>query len=668
MIALLPSTPIQPALPLLDGKAWWGALCVMGLASLLGAVLPPWRGRVGWLTRTAAGLPIVALAALAAGQVDGLLFHPLIWSIGGVAGLVLAVARVYHHIRTARQHEYDIFEAAGWLGVIAWLAVMLGPALSPPVSYDVLEYHQGIIPHVFEQGRFEPIPNVVYTRQPIATEALYTLAAVVETTAWGRAPGLLHWMMIVLGAAIFLRLLGILGIPKPWRPWLALVLLTQPIISRLQLDRMTDWTGVLLLGAGLLALRPKGLGAAALAGLIAGGAVTAKWTHAGTVALPLAVMCVALSPGRTRPARLAVFAGSALLIWLPWGAWLWHVARNPFSPFLAEIFPTMWWPAARMHFLMDTHGALSIIQAEYWTNLVARLGWGLAGMPWIAIALIVAAGAAGARWTRRGAPVNYACWLALGIFGSVLLWGGLRHAADRFLAPAIFGALVIVAVMLERALRRAPPPAGPALLALVVLFTAATTPQIPAAFRLAGPIVLGRITPAEYMKLSLGATADLFDAANGLPANARIIAIGEARRYPFRRPVALASVFDRSPADQIVRVDQILRTPKTAEDIRRDLVAFGYTHILVNEFEQARILAMHTPPELMGNAELAAMIQANDQAGMVERFAGATEFATEPPSDAELRAWRDFLGRMRERAIWKAGTRPAMYLAKLGDQ
>lgn len=668
--------------PLFDWNAWWAGLCVIGLGSLAGAALPPWgRGRarpIGWAARTAAGLVAIAAIVLGAGQVQGFLFHRWFWSVGGAAGWAVAFVRAWQCVRSMRRPsifglEKSIF-AIGWLAVACWIAVMLGPAFSPPVNYDVLEYHQGIIPHVFERGRFEPIPGIVYTRQPIATEALYTLAAAIEGDAWGFAPGILHWSMIVLGTAVIARLLKRVAMPASSRPWIVLALLTQPIVYRLQLDRLTDWTGVMLLAAGLVALRSRGgLGAAALAGMIAGGALGVKWTNAGTVALPLALMIVvhrgSWSVNRERVARVLVFSLAAVLIWLPWGAWSWHYARNPFSPFMARWFPTDFWPPARLDFLVQTHGPLAPFQWDYWTNLVSRLGRGLSGASWIAVALFFAAGAALLKWfrangkNRNGGRIAFASWLALGLLGSALMWGALRHAADRFLAPSILLAILIAAI-LARALVTAPSRRATAFLfAIVVVLGVRVTPdhkdRVSALVRYTGMRLSGSVTADEYSQIILGDTAPLFEAANALPEGSRLIAINEARRYPFRRPIALASVFDRSPAEPAVR------GATDADTIRKRLIAAGYTHILVNENEQARILAMHTPPGLIGNRELQAMIERNDQAAMVERFAGATEFSVEPLNATELRAWKEFLNLMRARATWKSGARPAMYISKL---
>jgi hypothetical protein len=140
--------------PLMDAHAWWAGLCVVGMGSLAGAALPPWRcARFGWAARTAAGLVIVAAVALGAGQFGGLLFHPWAWSALGIAGWAMAFYRMSRRILKIRGPlvfgPHELAALIGWLAVAVWLAIDLGPAVSPPVSYDVLEYHQGIIPQVF---------------------------------------------------------------------------------------------------------------------------------------------------------------------------------------------------------------------------------------------------------------------------------------------------------------------------------------------------------------------------------------------------------------------------------------------------------------------------------------------------------------------------------------
>jgi hypothetical protein len=176
-----------------------------------------------------------------------------------------------------------------------------------------------------------------------------------------------------------------------------------------------------------------------------------------------------------------------------------------------------------------------------------------------------------------------------------------------------------------------------------------------------GAAALGLRTPEQYWEGTLGATAELFAAANRLPPPSRLIAVNEARRYPFRWPVALASVFDRSP------IRPAVAGAADAETIRRRLVQAGYTHLLVNEFEQDRILRMHPPPRLWLDAEFTRLREAGDPLELARRYGGMTEFATDPLSPAEREIYLRFLGQMRRRAIWRWGLVPAMWIAPLGE-
>jgi hypothetical protein len=79
---------------------------------------------------------------------------------------------------------------------------------------------------------------------------------------------------------------------------------------------------------------------------------------------------------------------------------------------------------------------------------------------------------------------------------------------------------------------------------------------------------------------------------------------------------------------------------------------------LVNEFEQARILAMHTPPALMRDPELQAFADADDLETLATRYWGYAEFAVDPLTGPARVVYGHFLGAMRARAIWIEGWGP----------
>ena len=151
---------------------------------------------------------------------------------------------------------------------------------------------------------------------------------------------------------------------------------------------------------------------------------------------------------------------------------------------------------------------------------------------------------------------------------------------------------------------------------------------------------------------------------NALPEGSRLLAINEARRAPIRHPVALASVFDRQP------VRPFLRGAADGAAVERALAQAGFTHVLVNEFEQVRLLRMHTPPALLGAVRFQALLAMAPPAGvdavLAGEFAGYTEFAADPLSDAERAAYLDFLRRLRGRAVWQTSSvSPAAWIAQL---
>ncbi|MCL5269331.1 MAG: hypothetical protein M1457_01965, partial [bacterium] len=744
------ATPFAPGggAPLLAGGAWWGALAVVGVALALGWLIIPARSQWGrgvggfvdlWLGRAAAGLAVTALAVLGLGQARGLLFR-FPWWLPALAGWGALAASAARALRNGRQgdggrgkidydcdyeHEHDygndndneksisrppafgfrptalVLRLLGWAAAGFVLLLLLLPAVCPPLNYDVLEYHLGIVPHIFAARRVEPIPHVFYTAQPIATEMLYTLAAAVEGTPWGQAPGMLQWFLVALGVLLLARLLVRLRAPRPWRPWLIVLLLVHPIAVRLELDRLTDWTGLVMLAAGLnvwlAAWEAGGNGARAggasaipwraglLMGLLAGGAVGAKWTHAGTVALPLLLCAFGLGlrriggggvRARLRGGMLAAAACglAAAVAWLPWGVWLWHVRRNPFAPFLADYFPNPQWGPPQLAFLIQAHGPLAFGSGAYWANLGRRLTIGFPGTPLIEAALLVAGGvwlAVAIRWLIRGNPaISHAPgrvtplrgrldddlallgWLGGGILAAVLLWGRLRFAADRFLAPMLVAALVTTALGLKWLIFRWVPSRRVAYRSAAVLgvATLAALLAMPGLLDLTAlvravryaPRAFGRVSVRDFWSENLGLTVRLFEAADALPAGSRILAVSEARRYPFSRPVDPASVFDASPILPYLRA--VVPAPASiddaAEDLRRLLAAAGYTHLLVNEYERNRLLAMHTPPRVANNPRFRKTLRIPNEAQRQHELAGRwmwsyMDFASERLSDPQ---------------------------------
>lgn len=718
--------------PLLDLRAWGGALGVLGIALLLGLALLPrlraWRLGDRILLRLLAGLVAAAPLTLAVGQIRGAL-AAMPWVIPAAAGwaALLAMA-VYDRLRPVAANHADLFTPLppprpplerwlarlGWLCVLASLLLRLAPAFCPPLGYDTLEYHMGIIPNVFELGRYRPIPHIFYSAQPQSTEALYTLAAFIEGTPWGFAPGALHWLFIVLVVILAARSLRLLGLPAAWRPWLILFFLEHPLLMRLQVERMSDWFGVLMMAGGLWTWlqgrrdppHSRALRLAALMGIFIGGAVASKWTHAGTVAAPLLILAFYVGWDswrvngvprsirlRTALGALALAGGVGLLIWLPWGAWLWALRHNPFAPFMADRFPSPEWPAARLHFLLAVHEPLSPLQGRYWMNLLERMTVRFPGPPLIAMGL-VGAGLlkllhVAMRLAHAPEPLPrplrmLTVRLAAGIVVALLLWGGLAQAADRFLGPLCLASLYIGALTLHAfvaALDARSPGRGPArwlspaialLFAALALQGAARNLMI---YRDSGMLLpvaehaAGELDRYGYFHSYYGEEVRIFRAANALPPAARILALNDARRYLYTGRIDTASVFDQSP------IRPAVTGAASGEEIRRRLLAQGYTHVLYNGYEMVRLLRMQTPPALARDPRFQSILQMPDRRAADELLArawwGNVEFAVDPLTPRERAAYGEFLATGQRRAVASIPVQggpdaaPAFWLAPL---
>ncbi len=742
---------IDAAIPILAWRAWAAALVVYGCAYLAGSLVcmrittrATTAANVDlFLIRFTVGLALLPLAVLGAGQVDGLLFR-LPWAISGIAGVVwfgfhlfdLRRARAEHNPVDApdspalsRKSSFDlsrVLGVAGWAAVAITLLVVLGRAFSPPINYDVLEYHLGVIPHFFEIGTIEPIPHVFYSAQPIATELLYTLGSVVEGTPWGGAHGLVHWGLIVIAALAMGRCLTAVGCPAATRSWLVVLFLTHPIVRKMTLDRMTDLTGAVFMMGGLLAwfgMRGGGeasgrdrLRSALLIGLLAGGAISAKWTNAGTAGAILGLLAIVASVGRPRTgsetevrgrfdgrsgagfhaAFLGLAAAGVAVVMIPWCAYLWRGVGNPFAPFAAGLFPTEAWGAGHLAFLMETHGATSPFRAEYWPNLFGRLNSFSIGPPVATVAVVIlladsllrrrglpprdAAAEAGPDFARHSGPpaaanTRLVFALAGGIAIGCLTWGRLLHAADRFLVPIVAAQFIMLGVALARVgawpaalwsrhVRAVLGPAAAAAFALWIMIQY----WAPLMLSFGGygfwDVALGRETEGEFNHRLQPSNTEFFGVVNALPDEARPLVIAEARRFVFTRPVVLSSVFDRSP------VFEAIAEGATSASIRAALKQLGYTHLVVNEHEIARLLSFHPPPVLAKDKGFANLRGDYPDSGseLVRRYSGYVEFGPEQLDKSRRAPYAEMLGALRAEAIYisapPAGY-PAFWIARL---
>jgi len=641
-------------IPILDLSAWLGATSLFALSYLIGAVIciliRNVARRDAHLIRLCVGLSV--LPALAACGIAISLPHAsnvlVILSAVGAAGFL-------HRRSPASSLGTEPISSSPTrllllIPLFAWL-LLLAPAFCPPMNYDVLEYHLGVVPHWMREGGIKPIPHVFYSAQPLATEALYWIAASIEGTPWGYAPGIVQWLLIGLTLALLARVLRAVRCPGAWIAPLVLLFLLHPVIFPLALDRMTDLTGAMFMLAGLLAIfstAPQETNSVRdlAIGLFIGAAIASKWTNAGTSALILFLSAIGdywIRPiSFLRRVRcIAVIALGALLTLGPWLIWNFMHNGNPFAPFLASWFPTEAWGAKQLEFLIQQHGPLSPLDPRYWIKLNARITSLRLGPPILFGALLIALMA-----RIRPRRVSPYLGIAVGIVFACLLWGRLGHAATRFLTPVFAASVVMLGAVAGRAWPRFAAREKVATTSILLLVLASYGSLSPG-FRdlpIYWSVALGRTPPMEMRD----ATQNFFDAVNELPKDARVMAIGEARSYYFTRPVALASVFDQHP------IRKSVESANSSDEIISNLRDEGFTHIAVNEYELARLLQFHPPLELMNNSNF----QAQRAEGMpawptlLASYSGWAEFASDPLTAEQRDRYVNFLRQLKSQATW----------------
>ncbi len=706
-------------IPLLNFTAWSGAAEALLVVFACGRLARPLWNRLvqtrdgarldAVLLQGVAGLALAPAMILVFGQISGFPIWGR-WPIHllAVLGAALLVPLLIApsiptcclSVRnrapgTIRNTPSKLLETMSWFAVGATLFPLLCPALSPPINYDTLEYHIGVLPHYFESGRVTPIPHVFYSAQPLATEMIYFLGAILEGTPRGLSSGILNWMSLVMLVALLCVLLRRMRVPREIVPWSVLLLLAHPVIFKLELDRLSDLTGAVFLMAGLLALIrarryfSSPVRTLAYVGLMAGGAISSKWTNAGTTAAILTCVGLSYVLRNSRSTRAAKSNSTFVLQFfgftigvavplIPWMIWLWIRAGNPFAPFAASIFPTESWSPEQLDFLLFTHAPLSLLSVDYFSSLLKRLGSFSLGPPIFALACglalihlrlqVTAAQQLAAPRAPRLHPIVIARLLPIlaGAVIAFLFWGRLQQSADRFLAPVFAAGVVVFAaatIPIQRVLsrRRA--------VWLALLPVLMSLPYwIPQQTGLRGmpyaDYATGRISTRGFLEVTLGSTVDMFEEANRLPETSRILAIGEARRYYFQRLITLASVFDNHP------IRAFIEAAKSADDLRNKIREAGYTHLLVNEYELGRWLQFHPPRRLLDDFAFVAEQRAGP-AGYVmtlARHPGEVEFGVTPLTPEKRSLYLEFLEKMRNRATFQqsgASLSPAMWIAPL---
>jgi len=607
-----------------------------GLAWPIVRLLAPAEAPLGLRLITAGGVGLWLLATLVliVGSLGGL--SPIIWwPVVGV-GAVLAGWQGRHGLRAWEPGGKTDIRGLMWvLLAIAAGLVLAGLTLPPGLlatgeRYDVLEYHLQVPREYYEAGRVRELEHNCYSYYPGQMHMLALLAMVLRggPHAGAYAAKFLH--AAFLAGAVAAVFLALLRDDEVHGRFAAVLLASAPLAIQLAWQAVDEPAMLFYLALGLLWLRQwlrrPGWGAAACVGLALGGACAVKYLSVGFIAAPVGAAMLALSVRSGR--RLAQAGLAAALVVAGMAPWLIRntaYTHNPVFPLATSVFGRAHWTEASQQRWQAGHGPeprppvpeppgyeapdRPSRAALFWGHFVTNQQLGV--LLKLAAALAVCALVA-----YRGPPDVWA-WTLAWVWGAQLaLWAAVTHELPgRFLAPSIVpmallagGVLARLARVRTNPLRRGAPasPAGPwglpvagsLFLIIVGINLYVGVAGYLALARLPGPE--GQIVPLAahgYPAERLGREHPRWQPAWNLPAEARLLLVGEAQGYYLPAETMYATAFDVHPLARLLREEA-----NPAAVVRRLREELGVTHIWVNWPEMRRLAYTYGyPPELVSD-------------------------------------------------------------------
>ena len=539
---------------------------------------------ISWQLLLAAGLGVgcLSLLVLLLGLVG--LLHRTLWIallvVMGAAGAVRIRrwAADRHVAINAKPQRSDWL----WLAAAPTLAITLLVATVPPGllwraeagGYDVLEYHLNVPKEYLEAEQIVFLRHNVYSNMPANAEMLYLLAMVLRGDVWQAATlaKMLNAALAILTvAAIWLAgrqfdrptglIAGLMAATCPWLAYLSGVAYVE--------------NGMLFAGSLAVATLLRWWSQrhdadawrwAAATGLLIGLACGYKYTALALLAAPvLAVVAAMTLLGRQRRAVLLVlFALCGAITFGPWAAKNFRMTGNPLFPLAYRVFgaKTGVWDdqlAQRWHegHKPDPENRSLVGRLRALNNAV--LGDVKYGryLPFaLAVPILLS------RRRRDGRDIIVA-WL---VVAALLAWLALTHLVDRF-AVLILPPLLLLAgrAWLAWAHRAYHALVAAGVAALVVL----NVVQV-------GSLYYDHVRDYPVEPFGLIGVMQELHWSHDLPADARVLMVGEARGYYVQRPVGYTVVFSPDPL-----VEQIEKGAKP-DDLVRWLAECGWTHLFVD--------------------------------------------------------------------------------------
>lgn len=545
-------------------------------------------------------------------------------------------------------------------------------ALTPPVSYDVLEYHLSAPKELIHSHSFAIYPYIFFVHLPLNMEMLFTLGMILERTADAVSPKLIVFGVLVLLVGTVYYWLRESRFSKSWALLGVVLLLSHSIIMRSSVDAMNDlavclWVFLAILCWSFWTMTPKcAYELIVLAGSFIGLGIGTKYT---VIFLYLFPFLLILTPSglwlKSKAIRekvkvsqiiivYVIFIAGVVATFLPWAVKNLVINHNPLYPFMSAVFPSDHWTPTQEAFYLSCRQPIAPWSSKFWTNCLERSTTpGLLYFLTALLSLLIPA-----------KDIKIARIKPMVVFSLVayLIWNLWATSADRFLVaiiPILVGATILLLWWLWHQSRL-----GKTITVIfcfaIGLNTAVTLTNFVVMDVPRYGVLIG--LRDEFRKNYLGEFSEaIVYARENLPSDSKLLLLFEARPYYFEQPVVVNSVFDQSPL--LIWLDEIEQEKMTSKitlsDLIKKLKEEGITHCLVNEYELFRLIQFYTPE------------QEKKEAGFPQ---GTTEefFPLYPPwlHDNRFSRYRsvikEFLDTLKERAEFRtSGTPITIYISSL---
>ncbi len=582
------------------------------------------------VTACGTGLWMLSTAMLVLGSA-GLLWTWLWWPIVGI-GAAAAAWQARKTLEAWRPGGHHDGRALLWVLMAVAAAIWLAGAARPPGyvglsdRYDVIEYHLQVPREFHDAGRVGELPHNCYSYYPLGVEMLFLVTMCLRGGAYAGMyaakmfPGLFG---VIAVAAVFLAFrrdddtrgrfaAGLLAsVPLAlYLSWLAMVELAEVCYLVLAVLWLREW------------LREPTWRSASAVGAMLGAACAIKYLSVGLVAGPvLAVMLIVALRARRRLRDVALAGALTLVLFAPWLVRNALYTGNPVFPLATGLFGRGHWSAESEARWVNGHAAgprPPVPEPEGWQppevpDRAALFAFNFLLSQWLGPIVVVAALVGIAVMVSvRGGPPAWEAALAGVLAVQLVVWAAFtRGMPSRFILPAMVPVCLLAGGVLARLARleanpfrrgAVRPAHGPwGRVPAVAIFAAAIGINLLNGYlQFRSPYHVGRHPVPPYPGEVIARQAPPYDRAAALPEGSRLLLVGEAQAFYFRRGTVYATAFDANPLAVAAAGNA---APRAVYDALRRR---GITHVWVNWREVLRLARSYGYPAVLSRDVLAA--------------------------------------------------------------